>query len=394
MTSASADPALMKSVVDRAARDIRTQLTGTYDLNLTAVYAAFHAIQRTTTDAVVLVSDDMVLNNRHAVDLLEPDDYVMLRSVVLERPRFSGTLTATLHSGVEVLLKVTEMGDPPAALFQLRQTGDVPPAIPRSTTATDRVSVLDRAINRVRLEAGSVLVSGEPGSGRTWCAQKITDGHPAEHLDTAELVRQGEAHVVQALDQLLDAAPACLIVDDVDLLPDFAAAHLARVLSQRKTNKVILTMRDHAEPSPQVRYLQAMCGNEVSVPPLRERRDELPGLINELLRREIHTDRVRLTLSAVEALADYSWPGNVTEMVAVLRDVVGKRSVGDITANDLPERFRAQARGRTLSTLQQAERTAIDKALKASRGNKVHAAARLGISRSTLYTRIREYGLS
>src|SRR5262249_38671796 len=121
---------------------------------------------------------------------------------------------------------------------------------------------------------------------------------------------------------------------------------------------------------------------------------ELPGLINDVLRHEIHTDRVRLTLSAVDALADYSWPGNLTELVAVLRDLVAKRSVGDVTANDLPERFRAQARGRSLSTLQQAERAAIDNALKASYGNKVHAAARLGISRSTLYTRIREYGLT
>src|SRR5262249_6017836 len=161
---------------DRAARDIRTQLMGTYDLNLTAVYAAFHTIQRATTDAVVLVSDDIVLNNRHAVDLLDPDDYVMLRSIVLERPGFSGTITATLHSGIEVVLKVAEMGDPPALLFQLRQTTDLPAAIPRSTVAAERVSVLDRAIDGVRHAAGSVLVSGEPGSGRTWCARKITGG--------------------------------------------------------------------------------------------------------------------------------------------------------------------------------------------------------------------------
>lgn len=394
MTSTSADPALMKSVVDRAARDIRTQLMGTYDLNLTAVYAAFHAIQRATTDAVVLVGDDIVLNNRHAVDLLEPDDYVMLRSVVLERPGFSGTISATLHSGMDVLVKVTEMGAPPAVLFQLREAAVLPPVIPRSTTATERVSVLDRSIDRLRHNVGSILVSGEPGSGRSWCAREITNGLDAEYLDIADLIRHGEAHAARALDLLLDAGLSCLIVDDVDMLPDFAGARLARVLSQRTIDKVVLTMRDHADPPPQLRYLQAMCGAELTVPPLRDRHDELPGLVTELLRREIHTDRVRLTLSAVDALAGYPWPGNLTEMVAVLRDVVAKRSVGDVTANDLPERFRTQVRGRTLSTLQQAERAAISNALNASRGNKVHAAMRLGISRSTLYARIREYGLT
>ena len=131
----------------------------------------------------------------------------------------------------------------------------------------------------------------------------------------------------------------------------------------------------------------------MQIPPLRERGAEFDVLVASIVRDQFGTRTVRLTLSAIEALAAHSWPGNVSELTRVIGDALQKRSAGDITVNDLPEQFRVSKRSRNLSALQRAEKDAIESALNACSGNKVHAATQLGISRSTLYARIREYGL-
>ena len=86
-------------------------------------------------------------------------------------------------------------------------------------------------------------------------------------------------------------------------------------------------------------------------------------------------------------------PGTRSRWFFLLDEARPQLNPDDITVTDLPTRFHGARQRHGLTRLQQIERDAIKSALEACHNNKVHAAQQLGISRSTLYTRIREYGL-
>jgi len=86
------------------------------------------------------------------------------------------------------------------------------------------------------------------------------------------------------------------------------------------------------------------------------------------------------------------WPGNAEQLWQVLRRVVLHRRTGSIRPDDLPPECRTVSR-RLLSPLESMERDAIVQSLLDSAGNKVKAAESLGMSRATIYRKIREYGI-
>ncbi|MFE7419985.1 sigma-54-dependent Fis family transcriptional regulator [Rhodococcus sp. NPDC057529] len=394
MASAESSPALMKSVIDRAVQDIRNQLLETYDVNVMAVFAAFNSLRRQSTDAVVMISDDIILNNRRSVDILAPEDYVTLRGIALERPGYSGTIELELMSGSAARVKITDMGDPPATVFQVRHSTDTTTVIPRGISRRKPTSRLDRDIAAAARTDGHICIQGEPGSGRSWAAAQVAPGNSANFLDATEVVRTGERAWLDQLDRACATTDTVIVVESIELLPKTLIAHLARALRSDRPYRLVLTCAGEAESASEVSYLASLCAAQVQIPPLRDRVPELGVLVSRIVGDELRAPGVRVTLSAVEALAGHSWPGNLSELVRVLREVVGNRSTGDVTVRDLPEQFRTPGRMKTLPPLKRAERDAIEAAMKLSRGNKVHAAAQLGISRSTLYARIREYGLS
>lgn len=135
------------------------------------------------------------------------------------------------------------------------------------------------------------------------------------------------------------------------------------------------------------------------VPPLRERREDLPALAYQILGRlsqDLGRPGVRLLPEAVEALLRYSWPGNVRELRNVLERAVLRAEEGAIRASDL--RFvpalAETPSGNPARSLADMERQQIEKALEEERGHVVNAARRLGIPRSTLYQKIKEHRVS
>jgi transcriptional regulator of acetoin/glycerol metabolism len=88
----------------------------------------------------------------------------------------------------------------------------------------------------------------------------------------------------------------------------------------------------------------------------------------------------------------YSWPRNIRQLEEALRSALGKRPVGDIEPDDLPGYCHTSAR-RQLSGLESIERDAIVKALHDSDGNRAQAAQALGIARSSLYRKLRSFGI-
>ena len=134
----------------------------------------------------------------------------------------------------------------------------------------------------------------------------------------------------------------------------------------------------------------------VRIPPLKERVEDIPVLAAEFLRQiAAEVDRPPLELSprALARLKGHPWPGNIRELRNVLERAALLSSGDVLEAADLGFDFRGGPAGDSLAglTLEQAERRLIERALADEGGHVERAAARLGISRSSLYQRIQRH---
>jgi DNA-binding NtrC family response regulator len=137
----------------------------------------------------------------------------------------------------------------------------------------------------------------------------------------------------------------------------------------------------------------------IELPPLQERREDIPELIEHFLTtRQVGPTRSRLQPDAMQALLDYPWPGNVRELANVLERAQILAEENLITLEDLPENI-AAARPVTGQApadprhLSEVERQHVLHVLRQEKGNKVHAARILGISRRALYRLLDKYRL-
>ena len=133
------------------------------------------------------------------------------------------------------------------------------------------------------------------------------------------------------------------------------------------------------------------------VPPLRERREDIPILARELLTvlgSDFGRNELRLSPDAEPALLSHAWPGNIRELRNVLESAVLRSRGTELKAADL--RFEAPAFGpdSTDLTLDALERRHIARVLAEEAGRVEAAAQRLGIPRSTLYVKIKRHGLA
>ena len=134
------------------------------------------------------------------------------------------------------------------------------------------------------------------------------------------------------------------------------------------------------------------------VPPLREHKDDIPLLIESLLKKFGYPN-VRISLKAMELLMAYSWPGNVREMENVLQQTLLLSPFEVILPENLPEHFQQQKERKeevttsNLSPLETAERDKILQMLKETSWNQSKTAQLLCIDRKTLRIKIRRYGL-
>jgi DNA-binding NtrC family response regulator len=147
----------------------------------------------------------------------------------------------------------------------------------------------------------------------------------------------------------------------------------------------------------------------IHLPPLRERREDIPLLTNAFLTefaRQNNRKIVGLTPDAQEALGAYDWPGNVRELRAAIEHGVALCRGERIGVRDLPPRITGQspapgrpglpgpASSRGSLNLEEMERAFIQSALQQTDGNVTEAAKLLGISRRTLHRKLKTYRLS
>jgi two-component system, NtrC family, response regulator HydG len=133
----------------------------------------------------------------------------------------------------------------------------------------------------------------------------------------------------------------------------------------------------------------------LSVPPLRDHLEDLPGLVEKFLERFAADTgrRKRLTPAALQRLREYSWPGNVRELRTVLESAVMLTDTAEIDAADLWLQAMPVPEQPTSLRLEDMEGWTIREALKRHKGNATAAARTLGISRETLGQKIKRYGI-
>lgn len=339
--------------------------------------------------AVAAISEDLQLTNSRAAELLSPTDIAALRAVAADPALRETTLQLVLASGVDVeVLATPVVGARGAALFGLR---------PNASTARPMVRT-DLPSTR----QATTAITGEPGTGRSTRARSMA-GPDAMTVDVAELLITGDQPDIGALIGDSRRRSRALIVDGVDLLDDRSLTILAAACrTADKTAPLVLVAGPPDQSRTTVAALTARCATRIDVPALRNRTSELADIVDEMLTDiapgtapgspPVHS----VSAPTLEALVCQEWPGNLVELSSVLRRAVRSceaRGARAIEPADLPADHRTTSRAAHLSGREQAERAAILEALDRHTGNKVHAARDLGISRTTLYARIRALGI-
>lgn len=297
--------------------------------------------------------------------------------------------------------------------------------------APSMLPVID-LIARVGPSDANVLITGEPGVGKEVVARKLqavslrvqkpwvtlNAGGLAEGVFESELFGHVKGAFTDAKTDRVGrfemADTGTLFLDEIGNVPVSLQSKLLRVLEtgemervgSSRTRKVDVrvisaTNADlHAEVEAG-RFRQDLLFRlntiEIHIPPLRERREDIPALAAFFL--DIHARRYRKTLAGFDAgasaaLLDHKWPGNVRELNHVVERAILMATATQIRAVDLALRPVSSSSQRMEDmSLEDVEAHLIKKALDRYEGNVSAAAHALGLSRSALYRRLQRYNL-
>lgn len=247
----------------------------------------------------------------------------------------------------------------------------------------------------------AVSIRGERGTGKLTLARAIHEMRGPE----------GPFDVID-LERLLDERPSRWLEELTERLTDRAGTVVLRhlnCLSPASTRRLVTTINEHQGGPAQVIANYTLRWNrqtdsgwhpgarprglEITVPPLRERPDDIPTIIAAVATRLGRTSQ-RWSTDALAALKRHPWPENVRELEDVVTSILLCRPQGDILVRDLPDPLLIGAIPGHMTRVEVVEATEIMAALREANGNKVQAAAKLGMSRSTLYRRLRSFGTS
>jgi DNA-binding NtrC family response regulator len=285
----------------------------------------------------------------------------------------------------------------------------------------------------------TVFISGESGTGKELVAKAIHYGSLRskgpfvdvncaaipEGLQESELFGHEKgaftgAHAAHP-GKFEQAAGGTILLDEVGEMSPSAQARLLRVLQERclqrvgGTKTISLDVRVISSSNRDLEQLVAdgrfrqdlyyrLVVFPIELPPLRQRREDIPALVEHFLDKYAGDAGRRITRvepEALELLMRHDWPGNVRELENVIHRSLLVASAPDLKRDDLPRDLLASGTDAAapegepgeLCSLEELERRAIERAIDRFGGNLSDVARQLGIGRSTLYRKLEQYGL-
>jgi len=255
-----------------------------------------------------------------------------------------------------------------------------------------------RQVEAVYDTAEWLALEGEPGVGKLAVVQAVHQRrNPAGRfrvLDAAE--RPGQDWLLRTRRELLDGQ-GTMVIRHVDALGArqlhalSSALQEVRAVAQQPSLRVVVTL-DRRRANGDLTRLLRFFPSTVELPPLRHHIEDLHDLVPFFLAKLNQPGRLVCSAEAMQLLLRSSWPGNTQQLWQVMKQVVQHRRTGSVQPKDLPPECWTVSR-RLLSPLESIERDAIVQSLLDYEGNKVKAAESLGMSRATIYRKIREYGI-
>jgi DNA-binding NtrC family response regulator len=280
----------------------------------------------------------------------------------------------------------------------------------------------------------TVLVYGESGTGKEFIMRLIHDQSPrasdpfvsincaalTETLLESELfghVRGAFTGAVRDKAGLFEVAgEGTLFLDEIGEVAPTVQAKLLRALQEReirrvggernitiKARVVAATNRDLRAAVDTGAFREdlyfRLAGFVITVPPLRDRREDIPLLVHDFLRRtaaRMKKNVSTVSADAMTALMKYSWPGNVRELQHAIERAVIVANSTVVRVRELPPEVSQKTRSRAADDsldLQAQERIFIERALERFQGNRREAADALKISTVTLWRKMKQYGL-
>lgn len=381
MSDAGAESALMRPFIDRAVTEIEDNIRQSIGYRTMAVIRAFEAAARHPASMVVAISRSMVLQSSAAAGVLSSADIGQLRRLT-ENLRTSTRAEIELANGhaARLELEIVDGSDGVLVRVQSRQR----PVVPRTARPLEPRGHVDQWISGFRQGTGSGVVVGESGSGRTTVVNEAAAGQTTCRIRAHE----GADAAVQLLAELRQPCHDVLVIDDLDRLSVGARDVVERILVDGSDRILASTTIPEPDDEAGARLLDRFT-TKVELPALRNQRRELLSTLMLVAGPGV---QFRFTPQAQHVLESYSWPGNHRELASVIRSVERLRGTL-IDVADLPAALRIKSTTKAMTPWQQASCDAIIRALDIFHGNKAHAADYLGISRSTLYHHIKEYGI-
>ena len=300
--------------------------------------------------------------------------------------------------------------------------------------ASQKMQEIYEIIDRIRMNNPSVLIQGESGTGKEVLARVIHNnsnrkGKPFIAVNCGAIVeglQEGElfGHVKGAFTGairdnigLFSAAEGgTIFLDEISKSTPSLQIKLLRVLQEKKIRPVGSTR----EAGIDVRVIAATNKDaeedirngalrkdlfyrlnvvSIKIPPLNERRDDIPLLANHFLDEFTTNPKISGGISpeVMDILLNYSWPGNVRQLENIIERACVLCVNDRIEISDLPTELRKSAGESTKSNsynLRENEAFLIKDALSESKGNKAKAAKLLGINITTLYRKIKRFELT